>query len=162
MTSSALSRVRILMVCMGNICRSPTAEGVLRDRLERAGLGARVDVDSAGTHGYHVGDPPDARAIAHARRRGVDLSSLRARCVDESDFLHFDRIYAMDRRNLAELEQLRPAGARASVGLLLSVTGKPRAEVPDPYSGGPADFERVLDLVEHAADVIVDDLMSGR
>jgi protein-tyrosine phosphatase len=95
----------------------------------------------------------------HARRRGIDLSGLRARCVTEEDFLRFDRIYAMDGHNLAELEQMRPQGARAKVSLLLSVVGTPRAEVPDPYSGVGADFERVLDLAEQAAQAIVVELL---
>jgi protein-tyrosine phosphatase len=148
------------MVCMGNICRSPTAEGVLRDRLRRAGLDAWVEVDSAGTHGYHVGDPPDPRSVAHARRRGIDLSPLRARRVCEADFLAFDRIYAMDEDNLAALERIRPEAARARVALLLSTLDPnhgPR-EVPDPYYGGGAGFEHVLDLAERAADAIVFEL----
>jgi protein-tyrosine phosphatase len=160
MSSLDTSRLRILMVCMGNICRSPTAEGVLRDRLRRAGLHERVEVDSAGTHSYHVGHPPDPRSVAHARRRGIDLSALRARRVREADFLHFDRIYAMDHGNLAVLEGLRPGTARARVALLLSVLSGEHAalEVPDPYSGGTSGFEHVLDLAERAADAIVFEL----
>jgi protein-tyrosine phosphatase len=156
--------LRILMVCMGNICRSPTAEGVLRDRLVRAGLDRHVEVDSAGTYGGHAGSPPDRRAIAHAKRRGVDIAGLRARRVGQADFVRFDRIYAMDADNLDELLSLKPAAARAEVALLLSVLAlsPPVPEVPDPYTGGPADFEHVLDLVERAADAIVAGLRPGR
>jgi protein-tyrosine phosphatase len=163
MASLEVARLRILMVCMGNICRSPTAEGVLRDRLRRAGLDRAVEVDSAGTHAYHVGDPPDPRSIQHARRRGIDLSRLRARRVIEADFLRFDRIFAMDHGNLADLERIRPHAARARVALLMSTISPTlvAAEVPDPYDGGAADFDRVLDLVERAADAIVGDLAAN-
>ena len=163
MASPDTTNLRILMVCMGNICRSPTAEGVLRDRLRRAGLSERVEVDSAGTHGWHAGSPPDPRSIAHARRRGVDLSALRARRVIESDFVRFDRIYAMDQDNLAVLEGMRPDAARAHVTLLLSTLGSASAslEVPDPYYGAAAGFEHVLDLTECAADAIVLELVTN-
>ena len=102
--------LRVLMVCLGNICRSPTAEGVLRAKLEAAGLGARVQVDSAGTGGWHVGDPPDGRAQKHAAKRGYDLSRLRGRKVAEADFIEFDFLLAMDEANLADLERLAPGG----------------------------------------------------
>jgi len=144
----------VLMVCMGNICRSPTAEGVLRARLAAAGLGARVQVDSAGTHGYHVGDPPDPRAQRHARTRGVDLSALRARRVSGADFDRFHLILAMDEDNLAELERMRPDGHPNRPRLLLEFARRHATvrEVPDPYYGGPDGFDRVLDLVEDACD----------
>jgi protein-tyrosine phosphatase len=144
----------VLMVCMGNICRSPTAEGVLRARLQAAGLADAVHVDSAGTHGYHVGDPPDARAQRHARARGLDLSSQRARRVGASDFDRFQLILAMDEDNLAELERLRPDGHPNRPRLLLEFAPRHAAvrEVPDPYFGGPDGFDRVLDLVEDACD----------
>jgi protein-tyrosine phosphatase len=144
--------IRVLMVCLGNICRSPTAEAVLRHQLVAAGLDGRVEVDSAGTGGWHIGDPPDARSQRHAVRRGYDLSSLRARRVGEDDFHRFDLILAMDEDNLAELQRLAPAGHRAEVRLFAEV------EVPDPYSGGPAGFERVLDLVEAASAAWVENL----
>ncbi len=149
--------LRVLMVCMGNICRSPTAEGVLRARLDAAGLGDLVEVDSAGTTDYHSGEPPDPRAIRHAERRGIDLSPLRARRVVADDFHRFDFILAMDDDNLAGLAKLRPQDAVAEPQLLLDYAldpARPRADgrVPDPYYGGDAGFEHVLDLIEHACD----------
>jgi protein-tyrosine phosphatase len=146
------TRVRVLMVCLGNICRSPTAEAVLRHKLAAAGLDAQVEVDSAGTGDWHVGDPPDARSQRHAARRGYDLSALRGRQVAEADFARFDLILAMDEDNLADLERLRPDGGRAELRLF---AGRP---VPDPYAGGPAGFEQVLDLVEAASEVLARDL----
>jgi protein-tyrosine phosphatase len=138
------------MVCLGNICRSPTAEAVLRAKLESAGLAHRVHVDSAGTGGWHVGDPPDSRSQCHAAKRGYDLSGLRARRVTPEDFDRFDFILAMDEDNLADLQRVAPdQGGRATLRLFAGV------EVPDPYSGTPAGFERVLDLVEAAADAWV-------
>jgi protein-tyrosine phosphatase len=148
-----VSEVGLLMVCLGNICRSPTAEAVLRAKLVDAGLAHRVFVDSAGTGGWHVGDPPDPRSQRHAARRGYDLSLLRARRVTHDDFDRFDYILAMDEDNLADLRRLAPDQAgRASLRLFATV------EVPDPYSGTPASFERVLDLVESAADAWVQKL----
>lgn len=151
--------MKILFCCMGNICRSPTAEGVVRARLEAAGLAERVDVDSAGTHAHHVGSRPDPRASAAAAARGVDLSRIRARKVDSEDFLRFDRIYAMDRDNLRNLERHCPESQRHKLALFLDHAGRfDEEEVPDPYYGGPAGFERVLDLIEDAADGLVRDL----
>jgi protein-tyrosine phosphatase len=145
--------MRVLMVCLGNICRSPTAEAVLRAKLDAAGLGQRVAVDSAGTGDWHVGSPPDARSQRHAAKRGYDLSSLRGRQVAEADFHRFDLILAMDEDNLADLQRLAPEGhSRAEVRLFASI------EVPDPYSGGAAAFEQVLDLVEAASDIWVKNL----
>jgi protein-tyrosine phosphatase len=141
-----MNQIRVLMVCLGNICRSPTAEAVLRRKLRAAGLGDFVQVDSAGTGAWHVGDPPDARSQRHAARRGYELAALRARRIDDGDFHAFDLILAMDRDNLAELERLKPAGAPASLQMFASV------EVPDPYAGGAEGFEHVLDLVEVASD----------
>lgn len=147
-----MDKVSILLVCMGNICRSPTAEGVLRAMAEREGLGAYFEIDSAGTHGYHVGEPPDERAHKAAQRRGYDLSRLRARRVSEDDFLRFDRILAMDRDNLSLLQRACPAEYRHKLGLLLEyAVNFDDREVPDPYYGNGEGFERVLDLVEDAA-----------
>lgn len=140
------AKLRILMVCLGNICRSPTAEVVLRERLRASGLGDRVQVDSAGTGSWHVGSPPDARSQRHALRRGYDLSKLRARKVVDEDFSRFDLLLAMDRHNLADLECLRTAESVAELRLFASI------EVPDPYAGGPDGFDRVLDIVEEACD----------
>ncbi len=134
------------MVCLGNICRSPTAEAVLRGRLAAAGLAAQVEVDSAGTGDWHVGEPPDLRSQRHALRRGYDLSALRARTVSEADFDRFDFIFAMDEDNLANLKRVRPAGSRAELQLFATTA------VPDPYLGGPDGFEQVLDLVEAASE----------
>jgi protein-tyrosine phosphatase len=150
------------MVCMGNICRSPTAEGVLRARAARV-PGLALEVDSAGTHAYHVGEPPDPRAIAHAARRGVDIAGLRARQVVAEDFERFDLILAMDRDNLARLRAVCPPEHAWKVRAVLSdgARGALR-EVPDPYYGDAAGFEQVLDLLELAADELIEVLRAGR
>jgi protein-tyrosine phosphatase len=145
-------RLRVLMVCLGNICRSPTAEAVLRHKLAAAGLDGRVQVDSAGTGNWHVGDPPDARSQRHASRRGYDLSALRGRQVAQADFERFDLILAMDEDNLADLERLRPKRGRAELRLF---AGQP---VPDPYASGPDGFEQVLDMVEAASEALAREL----
>lgn len=145
--------IQILLVCMGNICRSPTAEGVLRQRLQEAGLAHRVIVDSAGTHGYHVGEPPDRRAVEAAAGRGYDLSRLIARQVSVQDCHDYDLILAMDRANLAELQRLCPRMHQHKLRLFLAYSRRyPGQEVPDPYYGGRDGFERVLDMIEDAAD----------
>ena len=145
-------RQRILFVCMGNICRSPTAEGVTRTLAERGGLAAGFEFDSAGTHGYHIGNAPDARATKAAAARGYDLSSLKARRVDSADFARFDRILAMDRDNLELLRQACPPEHHGKLGLFLEFASRnDEDEVPDPYYGGPEGFEHVLDLIEDAA-----------
>lgn len=155
-------RVRVLMVCMGNICRSPTAQAVLGAQVRRAGLARRVQVDSAGTHGWHAGEAPDVRAVRHAAARGYDLSGLRARRVLPEDFHRFDRVLAMDEANLARLADLRPPGAAARPGLLLAHARRfpGLREVPDPYYGPPAAFERVLDLLEDACEGLLLDLQA--
>ena len=140
------------MVCLGNICRSPTAEAMLRKHVLDAGLGEAIEVDSAGTAGYHVDAPPDRRSIAHGERRGLAMKHLRGRQVEAADFERFDHILAMDDDNLAMLLRLRPVGSRAQVGLLMDhAPGAGSRAVPDPYDGGEADFERVLDLVDAAS-----------
>ncbi len=132
--------VRVLFVCMGNICRSPLAEGALRAEAGRIGLD--VEIDSAGTGGWHAGEPPDARAIAAARRQGVDIAHLRARKVSRGDFERFDHIVALDEENMAELEALRPDGARARLSLLLDhVPGRAGQGVADPYYGRDSHFD---------------------
>jgi protein-tyrosine phosphatase len=145
-------RQRILFVCMGNICRSPTAEGVTRTLAERIGVAAGFEFDSAGTHGYHIGKAPDTRASQAAALRGYDLSSLTARQVVGADFVRFDRILAMDRDNLELLRQVCPPEHHGKLGLFLEFSSRhAEEEVPDPYYGGPEGFERVLDLIEDAA-----------
>lgn len=144
--------VRVLFVCMGNICRSPTAEGVFKHFVVERGLTAQIESDSAGTHDYHIGAPPDARAQAAALRRGYDLSPLRARQVTPEDFAAFDYVLAMDEANRRALRQLCPAHYRERVKLFLEFAPEAgRREVPDPYYGGAQGFEEVLDLVEGAA-----------
>ena len=148
-----VNKIRVLMVCLGNICRSPTAEAMLRKKVHEAGLDGRIEVDSAGTADYHVDSPPDRRAVAHGERRGLAMKNLRGRQVGRDDFERFDVILAMDEDNLADLQRIRPPGARARVALLLSYAPHAGArEVPDPYYGGPDGFETVLDLVDAAAD----------
>lgn len=143
---------RVLFVCLGNICRSPTAEAVFRELLRREPAGLAVEVDSAGTHGYHAGEPPDARAIAAAARRGIDMSELRARMVEPADFERFDLVLAMDEQNLRRLHRLAPAEHRHRLRLFLEYApGLGRRDVPDPYYGGETGFEEVLDLVEAAS-----------
>jgi len=151
------ARVRVLMVCMGNICRSPTAEAVLRSKLQQAGLHGQVLVDSAGTHGYHTGEAPDPRAVAAGSRRGYDLASLSARPVQPDDFQRFDWLLAMDEDNLAWLQRKAPEAHPARIELLLVHARHQhgQTQVPDPYYGGPAGFDRVLDLVEDACDGFV-------
>jgi protein-tyrosine phosphatase len=151
--------VRILFVCLGNICRSPTAEVVFRAVAARAAPELVLEIDSAGTAGYHVGELPDRRTRQAAARRGYDLSALRARVVEPRDFEHFDLILAMDRENLRALERRAPAHARERLRLFLEFA--PQAgisEVPDPYYGGPNGFEDVLDLIEAASRGLIEHL----
>lgn len=141
---------------MGNICRSPTAEGVARRLAERNRVADHFEFDSAGTHGYHIGNPPDIRARQAAAKRGYDLSQLRARQVNEFDFERFDRILAMDRDNLALLRQACPQAHYPKLGLFLEYASGSEDEVPDPYYGGPEGFERVLDMIEHTANGLIE------
>lgn len=143
--------MNILFVCLGNICRSPTAEGVFRLRLQQAGV-EHCLVDSAGTAGWHEGKAPDSRTCRAARTRGYELGTLRARQFRVEDFQRFDLILAMDRSNLAYLLSLRPRECRAQLDLLLARYGLEIDEVPDPYYGGEQGFEQVLDLIERACD----------
>lgn len=144
---------------MGNICRSPTAHGVLRHKLRQAGLSDRVQVDSAGTHDYHPGEPPDPRSQRHARRRGYDLSDLRARCLRPSDFEQADLLLAMDDNNLRTASRACPPAHQAKLRLFTACCRRHQSDaVPDPYYGGEAGFEHVLDLVEDACDGLIDEL----
>jgi len=140
-------RIGVLFVCTGNICRSPTAEGVFRHQAKLAGLEDRLTIDSAGTHGYHIGDPPDRRSIAAARRRGIDLSTLRARRVIRQDFEKFDYVIALDRGHFDLLHADCPPSHSKRLSLFLSHLGE-HADVPDPYYGSARDFEHALDLIE--------------
>ncbi|MDP2835125.1 MAG: low molecular weight protein-tyrosine-phosphatase [Pseudomonadota bacterium] len=148
-----MSKTRVLFVCMGNICRSPTAEGVFRDKAKKAGWEKQIEIDSAGTHGFHVGSTPDARAQKTALSRGYDLSSLRGRQVSDQDFASFDYVLAMDRDNLHNLQQRCPEQYKHKVRLYLAFSSRfPNLNVPDPYYGGGKGFEQVLDMVEDAAE----------
>jgi low molecular weight protein-tyrosine phosphatase len=143
----------VLFVCMGNICRSPTAESVFREHAQRAGLLDELRIESAGIGDWHVGQAPDNRAITHARRRGYDLTGLRARQVTRDDFARFDFILAMDRRNLRDLKALCPPDYNGCLGLFLDFAPHVGLrEVPDPYYGGADGFETVLELTERASE----------
>ena len=141
--------MKVLFVCTGNICRSPSAEGVLRHMSARAGYADRMEIDSCGIGGWHVGEPPDRRSQEHAQRRGYDLSDQRARKVRQEDFERFDHILAMDGTHLADLQAMAPNHALEKVRLFMEFApDQPTIDVPDPYYGGANGFEQVLDLVE--------------
>lgn len=149
-----MDKLRVLLVCTGNICRSPSAEAVLRKRAEERGLDGRIEVASAGTHGWHVGQPPDGRAIAAAARRGYDLRGLRARQLSPEHFDGYDLILAMDRSHHSHLAALCPPGLAERLRLFLEFAPPPggRLDMPDPYYGEAEDFEHMLDLIEHGAE----------
>jgi protein-tyrosine phosphatase len=147
---------RVLFVCLGNICRSPTAEVVLRDLARREATSLELHVESAGTHGYHAGCPPDERSVAAARRRGFDMSALRARTLEPGDFERFDLVLAMDTEVYERLRRLVPRPHADRVRLFLEYAPElGRRDVPDPYYGGAAGFEEVLDLVEEGARALL-------
>ena len=149
--------IRVLLVCLGNICRSPTAEVVFRSKIDKAGLSGCVDIVSCGTAGYHIGDPPDSRSQAAAKDRGYDMSVLRGRQIQNDDFEFFDFILAMDESNLYELKQYCPKQYIAKLELFLTYAGSyQETEVPDPYYGGQQGFSHVLDLVEDASRGLVE------
>ncbi|MCC5866862.1 MAG: low molecular weight phosphotyrosine protein phosphatase [Gammaproteobacteria bacterium] len=157
----ATSEFSVLFVCMGNICRSPSAHGMVRHHLQRRFAHLPVRLDSAGTHGYHIGDPPDQRSITAAARRGIVLDDLRARQVEVEDFQNFDLVLAMDLQNLHALRRLRPDNARAELRLFLDLAPELDVrEVPDPYYGGANGFEHVLDLLEQASEGLMAELAS--
>lgn len=150
---------RVLFVCTGNICRSPTAHAVLRHLVREAGLEGSVVVDSAGTHDYHAGEAPDRRAQAHAAQRGYDLSEMKARQINDADFRKFDLILAMDRGHLKRLELACPPEERHKLRLFMAYAEDTTGEdVPDPYYGGSDGFERVLDIVESAARTLLEQI----
>ena len=155
--------VRILFVCMGNICRSPTAEGVFRKVIADAGIADDFEVDSAGTHAYHIGEPADERSQRAAARRGYDLSACVGRQVTKADFDRFDYVLAMDRQNHRELKSLGGAEAKGKLHLFLDfVPELGIRDVPDPYFGGGDGFERVLDIVQTAAQALLESLRRRR
>ena len=156
-------KIRVLFVCTGHICRSPTAEGVFRRLAELEGLSERVEADSAGTHGYHVGEPPDSRAQGEAAERGYDLSSLVARRVEADDFYRFDLVLAMDRGHHRQLSRLAPSDARARLHLFMEfASGVATEDVPDPYYGARSGFEKVLDMIEAGAEGLLAAIKEGR
>ena len=151
--------VSVLFVCLGNICRSPTAHGVFRNLVEQEGLSEHIHIDSAGTHAYHVGEPPDARAQSTALNRGINMSDLRARRAIENDFEYYDYILAMDRENYSNLEKLSPPDRLDRLMLFMDFApGIGEDEVPDPYYGGAKGFERVFDMIEIASHGLLDDI----
>ena len=153
----------VLVVCTGNICRSPTGEGVLRHLARRRGLEGAIRIASAGTHDYHVGECPDARSMKHARKRGYDLSAQRAMQVSPEHFQEFDYMLAMDRTHLRLLRGMAPPGARARLGMFLEASARWKGEdVPDPYYGGSRGFEDVQDIVERSCAALLDDLLAAR
>lgn len=156
-----MKRYAVLFCCTGNICRSPTAEGIFISKVADAGLAGRILVDSAGTHGYHAGEPPDARAQSAAKARGYDLSGLRARRIERSDFDRFDLVLAMDNENRAFLSRLCPPAEDAKLKLMMDYARSyPSLEVPDPYEGGPEDFDLVLDMLEDATAGLLETILS--
>ena len=152
--------IKVLFVCLGNICRSPTAEGVFRQHVKEAGLAGRIVADSAGTGDYHIGERPDPRACWAASRRGYDLAPLRARQVTQQDFVEFDYILAMDEQNMRTLTQLAPAAHAHKLKMITEFCSTGECGVPDPYAGGPQGFEFVLDIVEDAAQGLLRHLRS--
>jgi len=153
-------KLSVLFVCMGNICRSPTAEGVFRHFVQAAGFAERIEIDSAGTYAYHVNEPADRRASAAAKRRGYALDGIFARRVSPEDFERFDYLLAMDRDNLAQLMEQAQPKYRHKIRLLMEFSVSRDEEVPDPYYGSAAGFERVLDLVEEASRGLLETLMT--
>ena len=155
-----MNKVSILFVCMGNICRSPTAQGVFEQLVRQRGLTEFISIDSAGTHAYHIGESPDRRSQAAAADRGVDLSSQRARQVVSDDFERFDYVLAMDQSNLRELQRLARPAQRARARLFMEFAQRwSEREVPDPYYGGSGGFDRVLDMVEDASAGLLEHLL---
>lgn len=147
---------KILFVCTGNICRSPTAEGALRHAIASRGLEKLMHVDSAGTHGYHIGEAPDRRSIAVAKKRGIEIGSLKARKVTPADFHEFDLILGLDTEHLLHLKRMSPKDAKAETALFLDYVGHDEKDVPDPYYSDNAHFEYVLDLIEAGVEPLID------
>ncbi|VAW90041.1 Low molecular weight protein tyrosine phosphatase [hydrothermal vent metagenome] len=155
-----MKKISVIFVCMGNICRSPTAEGVFRSKVAARELGHVIDIDSAGTHAYHKGEKPDPRSQKIAQQRGVDLNSIRARRATSADIERFDYILAMDSDNHLDLVKLAPEGHEHKIRLMLEFTSLySENEVPDPYYGGPHGFDRVYDLIESASEGLLDEII---
>jgi protein-tyrosine phosphatase len=155
--------IRVLFVCLGNICRSPTAEGVFRDLVGRAGLSDKIQTDSCGTSGWHRGDPPDNRAREEARRRGIDIEDLKSRETRTSDFADFDFIIAMDRNNFDTLHIKSPPEHASKIQMFLSfASGIGTTEVPDPYYGGPDGFSDVFDMIDVASNGLLQHIRDTR
>ena len=150
---------RVLFVCMGNICRSPTAHGIFREQVRDAGLEAEIMIDSAGTHAYHIGEPPDPRSIETAHRYGIDISDLRARQVSTADFASFDYIFAMDRDNLERLLAQCPKNDQHKLRLMRALAGE-ELDVPDPYYGGDSGFDDVFQMLTAASSALLASLLS--
>ncbi len=151
------NKIKVLFVCMGNICRSPSAEGVFRKLVEEQQLSSRIEIDSAGTHAYHVGEAPDSRAQATAKSRDIDLSNLRGRRFITEDFIEFDYILAMDKSNYRDMQSLDPGDGKAQLSLFLDFASRhSEKEVPDPYYGGNQGFERVFTMIEDASEGLLD------
>jgi protein-tyrosine phosphatase len=158
-----VKETRVLFVCLGNICRSPTAEGVFRELVNQKGVADQISIDSAGTGDWHIGRPADVRAAQAALSRGYDLSSLRARQAIADDFRQFDYVLAMDESNLNNLRQLAPVDFQGYLGLFLDFSQQDEyTEVPDPYYGGEQGFELVLDLIEDASEGLLQHILSRR
>jgi protein-tyrosine phosphatase len=157
---SPTTNVKVLFVCMGNICRSPTAHGVFRDLVRKQDLDAHIEIDSAGTHSYHIGSPPDPRSQDTARARGIDLSDLRARRFVSADFVEFDYVIGMDHGNIADMRAIRPSDGRAQLQLMLEYSPRFRqAEVPDPYFGDDG-FDNVYDMIADASAGLLEHIRS--
>ena len=153
-------KTRVLFVCLGNICRSPTAHGVFRQLVEERGLSHLIETDSAGTGAYHVGEPPDHRATAEAAKRGYDLSDLRARQAVAADFAYYDYVIAMDVQNLGGLRSICPTDYSGYLGMMTDFTDSYEGDVPDPYFGGAAGFTYVLDMLEDACGALLDRIVA--
>ncbi|OGI51819.1 MAG: phosphotyrosine protein phosphatase [Candidatus Muproteobacteria bacterium RIFCSPHIGHO2_02_FULL_60_13] len=155
--------IKVLFVCLGNICRSPTAEGVFRKLVRDMKLEDQFEIDSAGTHAYHVGEPPDERAQAACALRGIDISRLSGRKAVAGDMEIFDYILAMDRENYENLLEICPTGFESRIRLfMVFAPNRPEGEVPDPYFGGAGGFDRVLDMIEDAARGLLEDIRRTR
>lgn len=157
-----MKQTKVLMVCLGNICRSPTAHGVFQHLVDQQGLSDQILVDSAGTSSWHIGEPPDTRSQKAALLRGYDLSDQRGRQVKTIDFDHFDYVLAMDESNLSDLRSLCPTHFSGYLGLFLNFAAASQTEVPDPYHGGGKGFDTVLDLVEAAAEGLLEHIVKQR